>query len=173
VLKVAADDGVALGRAAYTLGCLGEDIIASITLADRSLDLSPSSAGSWVIGGWLRLWAGQPDSAIEHFKAAINPRGPFAGAFLGAGVGCVLASRFNKAEAMLLRSLQGLSDWGAPYRWLASCYAHMKRPDDAKEMIRALRAIPADVVPTGIPYRNPAHRELFLSGLRLAAGEEM
>jgi hypothetical protein len=27
------------------------------------------------------------------------------------------------------------------------------------------------VVPTVIPYRNPEYRELFLSGLRLAAGE--
>jgi hypothetical protein len=27
------------------------------------------------------------------------------------------------------------------------------------------------VVPRIVPYRNPEHRELFLSGLRLAAGE--
>jgi hypothetical protein len=27
------------------------------------------------------------------------------------------------------------------------------------------------VVPSVIPYRNPEHRELLLSGLRLAAGE--
>jgi hypothetical protein len=26
-------------------------------------------------------------------------------------------------------------------------------------------------VPSVIPFRNPEHRELFLSGLRLAAGE--
>jgi hypothetical protein len=27
------------------------------------------------------------------------------------------------------------------------------------------------VVPSGSQFRNPEHRELFLSGLRLAAGE--
>jgi len=27
------------------------------------------------------------------------------------------------------------------------------------------------VVPSVVPYRSPEHRELFLSGLRLAAGE--
>ena len=34
------------------------------------------------------------------------------------------------------------------------------------------RAITPVVVPTVIPFRNLKHRELFLSGLRLAVGEE-
>jgi adenylate cyclase len=57
------------------------------------------------------------------------------------------------------------------YRLLASCYAHMGRLDEAREIVRRLRAITPVVVPSVIPYRNPEHRELLLSGLRLAAGE--
>jgi hypothetical protein len=38
-------------------------------------------------------------------------------------------------------------------------------------MVNRLRAITPIVVPSVIPYRNPEHRKLFLSGLRLAAGE--
>jgi len=33
------------------------------------------------------------------------------------------------------------------------------------------RAITPVIVPSVTPYRNPEHHELFLSGLRLAAGE--
>jgi hypothetical protein len=57
------------------------------------------------------------------------------------------------------------------YRLLASCYEHMGRLDEAKEVVRRLREITAPVVPRIVPYRNSEHRELFLSSLRLAAGE--
>jgi hypothetical protein len=58
-----------------------------------------------------------------------------------------------------------------PYRFLAACYAHMGRLDDAREIVGRLRAITPLVVPSGSQFRNPEHRELYLSGLRLAAGE--
>jgi pentatricopeptide repeat protein len=57
------------------------------------------------------------------------------------------------------------------YRLLASCYAHVGRLDEAREIVNRLRAITPVVVPSVIRYRNPEHRELFLSGLRLAVGE--
>jgi hypothetical protein len=44
--------------------------------------------------------------------------------------------------------------------------------DEARGMIVRLRAImPEVMVNLPLPYRNPQHRELFLSGLRLAIGE--
>jgi hypothetical protein len=47
----------------------------------------------------------------------------------------------------------------------------MGRLDDAREIVARLRAITPVVMPANVPYRNPEHRELYLSGLRLAAGE--
>jgi hypothetical protein len=47
----------------------------------------------------------------------------------------------------------------------------MGRLDDAREIVSRLRAITPIVIPSVIPYRNLEHRELFLSGLRLATGE--
>ena len=57
------------------------------------------------------------------------------------------------------------------YRLLAACYAHMGRLDDAREVVERLRAFTPVIVPPALPIRNPEHRELVLSGLRLAAGE--
>jgi hypothetical protein len=45
------------------------------------------------------------------------------------------------------------------------------RFDDARAIITRLESISAAVVPETIPFRNPEHRELFLSGLRVAAEE--
>jgi TolB-like protein/class 3 adenylate cyclase len=172
-LGISGDDPAVLGRAAYALGCLGEDIAAAIALMERSLELNPSYASGWVNSGWLRLWAGQPDLAIEHFKSGLrlNPRAPHAEAFLGIGIGHFFARRFDEAEAMLLRSLQVMSGSAAPYRWLASCYAQMGRLEEAREIVKGLRAITPVVVPTATHWRNSEHREFYLKGLRLAAGE--
>jgi DUF438 domain-containing protein len=46
------------------------------------------------------------------------------------------------------------------------------RLDEAREIVeRLIRTVTRVVAPSVIPYRNPEHRELFLSGLRMAAGE--
>jgi hypothetical protein len=50
-------------------------------------------------------------------------------------------------------------------------YSRLMGADEAGRIIERLRAINPVVVPTNVNYRNPEHRKLFLSGLRLAAGE--
>jgi len=57
------------------------------------------------------------------------------------------------------------------YRVLAACFAHMGQFDDAREIVMRLRAITPVVIPDASHLRNPEHRELLLSGLRLATGE--
>jgi hypothetical protein len=47
----------------------------------------------------------------------------------------------------------------------------MGRLDDARDVVTRLRAVTPHVMPDASYLRNPEHRELFLSGLRLAAGE--
>ena len=58
------------------------------------------------------------------------------------------------------------------YRFLAACYAHMGRLAEAQAVVERLRGVTPLVVPDASYLRDPEHRELFLSGLRLAAGEE-
>jgi hypothetical protein len=58
------------------------------------------------------------------------------------------------------------------YRVLASCYAHMRRLGEARAIVSRLRAITPAVMEPATRYRDPELRQLFLSGLRLAAGEE-
>jgi hypothetical protein len=47
----------------------------------------------------------------------------------------------------------------------------MGRLDEAREIVRRLRAITPAVMEPGTRYRNAQLRELFLSGLRSAASE--
>jgi adenylate cyclase len=172
-LRVAGDDPVAVGRAAYVLGYFDDDLDAAIALIDHSLVLNPSSSDSWRWSGWIRLWAAQPDLAIEHFESALrlNPLEPSPATLMGIGVGHFFSRRFEEARAMLLRSLQVHQAWVPSYRWLASSYAHMGRLDEARETVERLRKMTNVLVPSATQWRNLEHRELFLSGLRLAASE--
>ena len=43
-----------------------------IGLVDRALALNPSFARGWYVSGFLRLWAGQPDLAIEHVETSLR-----------------------------------------------------------------------------------------------------
>jgi TolB-like protein/class 3 adenylate cyclase len=173
-LRDGADDPTVLGRAALALGRLGEDIDAAIALIDRALALNPSFAYGWYWSGWLRLIAGQADLAIQHFETSLrlSPRDQQGFHLAGIGMALFIKQRFADAAATLRVAMEALPSFTPTYRTLAACYAHMDRLDDAREIIRRLRLLTPAVVPTIRFFRNPEHRELFLSGLREAAGEE-
>ena len=173
-LEVAGDDPGILANAAQALAYFGEDIGAMMGLVDRALALNPSYARGWHISGILRRWAGQPDIAIEHVEAALrlSPRARVGSSLSVIGAAHFANRRFDEAVPKLLLAIQGDPSNPQPYRYLAACYAHMDRLDDAREIVERLRAITSVVIPDDARHlRNPEHRELFLSGLRLAAGE--
>jgi TolB-like protein/class 3 adenylate cyclase len=172
-LEVAGDDPGVLANAAQALAYFGEDIGAMMALVERALALNPNFARGWLISGTLRLWAGQPDIAIEHAEASLrlSPRIRIGTSFLVIGAAHFASRRFGEAVPKLLLAIQEDPSFPLPYRCLAACYAHMGRRDDAQGIIERLRAISPLVVPDASFLRNPEHRELFLSGLRLAAGE--
>jgi adenylate cyclase len=79
--------------------------------------------------------------------------------------------QFDEAASKLLLAIQDHPGFGASYRGLAACYAHMGQLDEARAVVARLRAITPLVVQSVAQFRNPEDRELILSGLRLAAGE--
>jgi adenylate cyclase len=125
--------------------------------------------------GFLRLFAGSTDAAIEHFEISLrlDPRTPLR-SFHHTGLGACyfFQRRFDDAVALLAGSLRQVPTYVTTAWVLASCYAHMERLDDARGIIDHLRAIGSPVAPRGKNlFREHTHREFFLSGLRRAAGE--
>jgi TolB-like protein/class 3 adenylate cyclase/Flp pilus assembly protein TadD len=172
-LQVAQNDPRVLASAAYVLARFGEDIGAMIELLDRALALNPSSALGWFYSGVLRLWVGQPDLAIEHVETSLrlSPRDRAGSPLQILGLAYFFQRRLDEAASKLVLAIQ--DDPGMPraHQALAACYAHMGRLDDARAIVSRLRAITSQIVPSDLPWHNPEHCELFLSGLRLAMGE--
>jgi tetratricopeptide (TPR) repeat protein len=172
-LEVAGDDPGVLANAAEALAYFGEDIVAMMALVDHALALNPNFARGWHVSGVLRTWAGQPDIAIEHVEVSrrLSPRARIFPSLLIIGAAHFIARRFDEAVPKLLLAIQENPGFPEPYRYLAACYVHMGRLEDAREVVARLRTITPVVRPDASYLRNPEHRELFLSGLRLAAGE--
>jgi TolB-like protein/class 3 adenylate cyclase len=171
-LEVASNDPGVLANAAVGLAYFGEDIGAMMALVDRALALNPSFARGWFISGLLKLFAGHVDRAIENagMSLRLSPRARVGQPFNLIGAAHLLSRRFEEALPSLLFAIQEDPIFPEPYRHLAACYAHMGRLDEGRDIITRLRSITPDVVPRIIPYRNPEHCELFLSGLRIATG---
>jgi adenylate cyclase len=174
-LEVAGDDPDTLANAAFALAYFGEDIGAMMTLVDRALALNANFARGWHLSGNLRFYAGQPDIAIEHVEAALrlSPRARVGNSLAVIGAAHFVSRRFDQAVPKLLVAIQEDPSFPTPYRYLAACYAHMGRLDNAREIVTRLRAFTSVVIPdaSDIPLRSAEHRELYLSGLRLAAVE--
>ena len=173
-LEVAGDDPGVLVCAARVLAYFGEDIGTMMAMVDRALALNPNFARGWYISSTLRLFAGQLDVAIEHAEASLrlSPRARIGTPLLTTGTAQFLSRCFDEAVPNLLLAIQDDPSFADPYRYLAACYAHMGRLDSAREVIARLRSVAPVVIPDVSYLRNPEHRELLLSGLRLAAGEE-
>jgi TolB-like protein/class 3 adenylate cyclase len=175
-LEVAENDPRVLVDAAFALACFDEDIDAMTALVDRALAFNPSYASGWHNSGFLRLWAGQTELAIEHAGRALrlSPRDLARGSSWLIGAALFFSRRFEEAIPRLRVAIEDMPVFTTPYRVLASCYAHMGLIYEARATIARLRAITPEVmVNYPLPFRDPGHRELYFSGLRLALDESI
>jgi tetratricopeptide (TPR) repeat protein len=128
--RAAPNDSYVISTAAGALDLFDEEY-----LIDQALALSPSSAYAWFWSGFLRLFTGSADTAIEHFEKSLRldprtPRRPFHQAGLGA---CYFFQRrFVDAVAELESSRRQVPTYITASLVLAACYTHMGRLADAR-----------------------------------------
>jgi len=80
-VQLAKDDALPLAWAAFALALVVEALDEATLVIDRALELSHNLAIGWAASGWLRVWRGEPDVAIEHLARAmrLSPLGPMMG----------------------------------------------------------------------------------------------
>ncbi len=170
-LAVAADDPTTIVNAAFALGYFGEDINSMVALVDRALSLNPSFARGWHASGCLRLWAGQPDLAIQHLEASLrlSPRTRVGWSLYGIAGAHIVCRRFEEAIPKLLVAIQE-DESPLAYQLLGICYAHVGKLDQAREALNRMRSLThAMPLPKNrVATLMPELREAIVSGLRLA-----
>ena len=102
----------------------------------------------------------------------LSPRAQAVNTSFLIGAALFFSRRFEEAIPRLRVAIEDTPVFQTPYRFLAASYAHAGLLDEARTTITRLRAITPEVmVNYPLPFRDPLHRELYFSGLRLAMGE--
>jgi len=72
------DDAVALCTAGMVLAFVVGDLDDGAAMIDRALALNPNLAWAWLFSGWVKVWLGEPDVAIERVARAmrLSPQDP-------------------------------------------------------------------------------------------------
>jgi len=162
-----------LAEAARVLAYFTGDIETSILMIQRALLIDPSHVRSWYWNGWIRLFAGEPDLAAEHFQTSSRLNPTERPHLTGLGIAHFFSGRYQQAVTMLNASLYDRPRWPTTYRFLAAAYAHLGKLDAARSAVGRLQTVaPAPAAPINrfhnSPFQNRDHSARYLEGLSLA-----
>jgi TolB-like protein/class 3 adenylate cyclase len=173
------EDALALSNAAQALAYVAGEIDEGTTLVERAIALNPNLALAWNFGGWIKIFRGEPEEAIQRFARAmrLNPLDPL-GFLLRLGTACghLFAGDDKEAAVWAERALQERPKAIIGLRLAASCFAHGGRLEDAKRVTAQLRELAPNFriaqVRTLFPLRRPEDLAKYSEGLRLAGMPE-
>jgi TolB-like protein/class 3 adenylate cyclase len=70
--RLGPDDAVALAQAGFALAFVVGELDDGMALIDRALALNPNLAAAWRFSGFVKVFLGQPDQAIEPLERALR-----------------------------------------------------------------------------------------------------
>jgi len=71
-VKLGKDDASVLCFSGIALAYVSRDLDDGAAFIDRAHFLNPNLASAWNYSGWVKLWLGKPDRAVEHFGHAMR-----------------------------------------------------------------------------------------------------
>jgi tetratricopeptide (TPR) repeat protein len=174
-VELGKDDAVALTRAGSALSHLAGDLDGSVALLDRAKMLNPNLAAAWFLGGFARVWRGDPDGAIAHFTQAmrLSPLDPEMYRMqAGMAVAHLFAKRFDEASSWATKSFRDLPTFLIVVAFIAASHALAGRTDEARRAMQHLRQLDPTLrisnLTDYLPIRRPQDLAVFADGLRQA-----
>jgi hypothetical protein len=173
------DDAVALSAAGFATARVLGDLRARADLVDRALALNPNLAPAWLYGGWVRVWLGEPEPAIEMFDMAtrLSPVDPQSfSAATGVASAHFFAGRLehaarwaDKVLASQLRSAYAV--------WIAAAsHALAGQAHEAQRAMALMREADSGLrigdLRNRYPLRRPEDHARLVEGLRRAGVPE-
>ena len=175
-VAVGKDDPTALWSGGINLAYLAAELETGAAYIDRAIVLNPNLAAAWSAGGWLRIYLGEPVSAIERLERSmrLSPLDPIAYmGYAGMALALLLADRYGEAASWAAKAINEQPNWAMPLRVAAIAYALSDRIVEAREAMARLREFDPTLRLSNLervapPFRRPEDRARYADGLRRA-----
>jgi TolB-like protein/class 3 adenylate cyclase len=173
--RLAKEDAVALYTAGFALARIVGYLDDGAALIDRALALDPNLAAAWHLSGWVNIYLGKPEIAIDHMARAmrLNPLDPLMfGMQNGTAAAHFLAERYDEASAWSEKALRIHTDYLPAMRMAAASHACAGRLAEAQKIIERIRQIDPELrvstLTDVVPFRKPQEIARYVEGLRKA-----
>lgn len=169
------DDAGVLCRAGHALAYVVHEFDAGHVFIDRALALNSNLARAWQSSGWLRVWIGDPDTAIRHFAQLrrLSPLDPWMSVALSAtAFAHFFAGRYEEACALAEQALQETPNLHQALRAAVASNALAGRMDRARNALARLRRIDPSLRVSNLgnitPLRRPEDVAKYADAMRKA-----
>jgi adenylate cyclase len=175
-IELGKDDANAIVAGGWALAYVARDLDAGAALIDRALVLNSNLAEGWSKSGWVKLWLGEPEAAIERFARAmrLNPFDPWvAGIRDGTAHAYFFLGRYGEASSWAAMALQHNPDHQPALRIGAASNAMAGRLEQAQKAVLRLQQVYPMLHVSNLkavlgPYRRGEDVSRYEEGLRQA-----
>jgi adenylate cyclase len=174
-VELGKEDAVALSAGGVALAYVVGDLDDGAAFIDRALMLNPNLAAAWTFSGWVRIYLGEPEVAIEHLTHSmrLSPLDPMMDAAqYGIAFAHFFAGRYDEALSWAGKALRERRNYHSELRIFAASSALAGRLEDAQEAMARLReidpALRVSDVKDLMPLRRPGDAARYAEGLRKA-----
>jgi TolB-like protein/class 3 adenylate cyclase/Tfp pilus assembly protein PilF len=167
-VELAQDDDVALTRGGHALGHFAGDLDTGIALTDKALVLNPNLASAWFLGGYLRIWIGRPDEAVQFLERAmrLSPVDPEMYRMqAGMAMAHLFAGRAEAASAMAEKAFRHLPSFLLAAATIAACHALAGDRNRAQNALAHVRRLDPALRLSNLSDWLPIHRSQDLATL--------
>jgi TolB-like protein/DNA-binding SARP family transcriptional activator len=170
------DDAVALSCGGFALAYVVGELDAGVAFIDRALLLNPNLATAWIASGWVRVWLGKPEVAIEHLARAtrLSPLDPLTNRTRTTTAHAhFFAGRYDEAASWAAMALREWPDFQTALRIAAASNALAGRLEEARDARERLQKLDPALRISNLedelgPYNRPQDIALYIEGLRAA-----
>ena len=175
-MELGRDDAVAQAASGWALAFVVRDLGAAAALMDRALVLNSNLAEAWRFSGWVKIWLGEPEAAIERFARAmrLDPLDPRVGGMRsGAAHAHFFAGHYDEAVGWAALALQDHPNFQPALRIAAASNAMAGRVEQAQRAVASLRQLNPTLCVSNLkdgvgPYQKTENISRYEEGLRRA-----
>jgi len=159
----AQEDAAALTKAAHAISSVVHDMDGGADFVDRALRINSNLATGWYVSGWIKLFMGEPNIAIEHLGQSLR-LGQFDPLIFkmhaAAGYAHFVTGRYDEAAASAERALLARPDYLTGMRLAAAGHAMAGRLAQARGFMSRMHQLDPKLRVTDLPDLIPFQRRV-------------